>query len=105
MKTIKRAAFGVRAHSGWAALVAVAGSVCVPEILDRRRISLVDPAAPAPQVPGHGPEQPYHIAKELKPEEAEAYLARSAKIARKLAHSALAEVAAALLERGFRITG
>jgi hypothetical protein len=105
MKTMKTAAFGVRAHSGWAALVAVAGSVRAPEILDRRRISLVDPAAPFPKVPGHGPEQPYHIAKELEPEEAEAYLARSAKTAGQLAHSALEGVAAVLLKRGFRITG
>jgi hypothetical protein len=105
MKTMKSAAFGVRAHSGWAALVAVAGSIQAPEILDRRRISLVDPSAPSPKVPGHGPEQPFHIAKELNPEEAAAYLARSAKIASRLAHSALAEVAAALLERGFRING
>jgi len=105
MKTIKRAAFGVRAHSGWAALVVVAGSVRAPEILERRRISLVDRAAPSPKVPGHGPEQPYHIAKELKPEKVEAYLARSAKTASKLARSGLEEVAAALLERGFRITG
>lgn len=105
MKTMKSAAFGVRAHSGWAALVAVAGSVRAPEILDRRRVSLVDPAEPAPKVVGHGPDQPYHIAKELKPEEAEAYLARSAKTASNLAHSALEEVAAALRERGFRITG
>ena len=102
---MKSAAFGVRAHSGWAALVAVAGSVRAPEILDRRRIMLVDPNAPAPKVPGHGPEQPYHIAKELKLEDAEAYLARSAKTACKLAHSALEEVAAALHQRGFRITG
>ena len=56
-------------------------------------------------MPGHGPEQPYHIAKKLKPEEVEAYLARSAKTVSKLAHSALEEVAAALLERSFRITG
>jgi len=105
MKTMKSAAFGVRVHSGWAALVAVAGSVRAPEIHDRRRISLVDPGAPAPKVPGHGPEQPYHVAKELKVEEAEMYLESSAKIASKLARSALEEVAAALLERGFRITG
>jgi len=105
MKKMKSAAFGVRAHSGWAALVAVAGSVRAPEILDRRRISLVDPGAPAPKVPGHGPEQPYHIAKELKPEEAEAYLARSAATTSKLANSAMEEVAATLLQRGFRITG
>jgi len=102
---MKSAAFGVRAHSGWAALVAVTGSVRAPEIPDRRRILLIDPSAPAAKVPGRGPEQPYHVARELKPEEAQAYLARSAKIASQVARAALEEAAETLRSRGFRITG
>ena len=105
MKTTKSAAFGVRPHSGWAAVVAVTGSVRAPEILDRRRIALVEPAASAPTVPGRGPEQPYHVAKELTLAEAEAYLARSAKIASRLARAALEEAAGALRGRGFQIAG
>lgn len=102
---MKRAAFGVRAHSGWVALVAVTGSIHAPEILDRRRISLIDPREPGPKIPGHGPQQPYHIALNLKWEEAEAYLARSAKTAARLACEALEESATALRKRGFRIAG
>ena len=37
------AALGLRAHSGWAALVAVAGTRGAPAVIDRRRIELADP--------------------------------------------------------------
>src|SRR5260370_9420027 len=40
------AALGFRAHSGWAALVAIAGPSRSPAILERRRIELVDPRDP-----------------------------------------------------------
>jgi hypothetical protein len=46
------AAIGLRAHSGWAVLVAVGGPVEAPTVFDRRRIELAD-AVPA---------QPYHHA-------------------------------------------
>lgn len=105
MKTIKSAAFGVRAHSGWAAVVVIAGSIRAPELLDRRRIVLVDQSEATPNVPGRGPEQPYHVAKELRPEEAEQYLARSANNACKLALAALQVVEKAVRERSFRIAG
>ena len=42
---------GFRCHSGWAVMVAVAGSRHSPVVLDRRRIELVD---------GPLPRQPYH---------------------------------------------
>jgi hypothetical protein len=38
---VKNAAIGFRVHSGWTAMVAVAGSVDSPEILDRRIVHLV----------------------------------------------------------------
>jgi hypothetical protein len=56
-------------------------------------------------VAGRGPEQPYHVARELTLAEAKAYLARSAKNARRLAQLALEEAAEALRERGYRIGG
>ena len=37
------AALGLRAHSGWAALVVVAGPRSSPAVVDRRRIELIDP--------------------------------------------------------------
>lgn len=50
-----RTALGFRAHSGWAAVVAVGGSVGAPTVLDRWRIELADPAI-------RGSKQPYHAA-------------------------------------------
>jgi hypothetical protein len=49
------ASIGLRAHSGWAALVAVAGTRREIEVVDRRRVDLADPSVP-------GPKQPYHEA-------------------------------------------
>ena len=55
-------ALGFRAHSGWAALVAVAGSprpACPPIeplVIDRRRIELARAGVPVQPYPGH--EQP-----------------------------------------------
>ena len=45
-----RTALGFRAHSGGAALVAVAGTIDAPQILERRRIVIADC------------KQPYHAA-------------------------------------------
>jgi hypothetical protein len=56
-------ALGFRTHSGWAAAVAVAGTVDRPEILARRRIAIA-----------HGPRQPYHAAEPLPFSEAEALI-------------------------------
>src|SRR5205807_2629305 len=49
---------GLRVHSGWAALVAVAGPLAAPAVLARRRIELVDEASP-------GGRQPFHAARNL----------------------------------------
>jgi len=52
---MKRAALGVRMHSGWGVLVAVSGDAHSVEVLDRRRIVTTDPSIP-------GAKQPYHYA-------------------------------------------
>ena len=41
---IRRAAVGCRAHTGWAAVVIVAGDVVRPEVTLRRQIELADPS-------------------------------------------------------------
>jgi hypothetical protein len=58
MKPTNYAALGFRAHSGWAAVVVLAGSAPSPKVIDRRRIELVKPGA-------LGGVQPYHAAREL----------------------------------------
>jgi hypothetical protein len=58
-----KVALGFRAHSGWAAAVAVAGSIEQPVVLERRRIAIA-----------RGPRQPYHAAEPLAFAEAEALI-------------------------------
>ncbi len=70
MKT--HAALGFRAHSGWAALVVVAGPPRSPAVIDRRRIELVDPGIP-------GSKQPYHAAQKLDLKKAEEVVRRCTK--------------------------
>ena len=74
------AALGLRAHSGWAALVAVGGSAASPQVLDRRRIEMADDAKA---------KQPYHAAEELPVAEAAALLDRFARKARQRATAGL----------------
>jgi hypothetical protein len=65
MKPTNYAALGFRAHSGWAAVVVLAGSA--PKVIDRRRIELVEPGA-------LGGVQPYHAARELPFVQAEQFI-------------------------------
>lgn len=76
------AAIGFRVHSGWASLVAVAGSPASPAVLDRRRIEIADRAIA-------GSSQPFHKAKDLGLSKSQAYLDRCADAAQELAKSAL----------------
>ena len=54
----RKIAIGFRVHSGWAAMVAVAGSPSQPLILDRRRIEIAESSE-------RGPVQPYHMARDM----------------------------------------
>ena len=64
-------AFGLKAHSGWAALVALGESGAVLEIAERRRLELVNAQD------AHWAKQPYHAAAGLDASDAEALVARS----------------------------
>jgi hypothetical protein len=59
----RRVALGIRAHSGWAAVVAVSGSADAPTVLARRRITIATAIR-----------QPYHAAEPLPLDEAEALI-------------------------------
>ena len=70
MKNSNSAALGFRTHSGWAAAVALCGpsrSPEVPEVIDRRRITLVEPGSP-------GGVQPYHVARTMNLPKAEEFI-------------------------------
>ena len=75
------AAIGLRPHSGWAALIVVAGSVRSPEVVARRRIEIADPTIP-------GSKQPYHAAEELELRQAANLLARCERASGDLARRA-----------------
>jgi hypothetical protein len=79
-------AFGLKAHSGWAVLVALGEAKGAPVLVERRRLELM--------APDEGwAKHPYHAAHGLDPAEAEDVVARAVRAARRLA---LREVKAAV---------
>jgi len=92
------AALGFRAHSGWAALVAVAGSPASPAVLLRRRVALADPGTP-------GSKQPYHAAEGRKLAIAEKIVARCAADSRRLARQAVRGAIRELEAQDHRVVG
>jgi len=93
-----RAAVGFRAHSGWAAAVAVAGPADAPAAIARRRIEMVDRGVP-------GAAQPYHAAAGLNVRDAERIVTNCAARAALLAQRALAAMVEELLSAGYAVTG
>lgn len=92
-----KAAIGFRAHSGWAALVALAGPARSPLVVDRRRIDLADPDIP-------GSAQPYHAAEGLDPKKAEEIVNRCADGARRLARQSMRAALGRLRDSGYEVT-
>ncbi len=80
-------ALGLKAHSGWAALVALGTGEGELRVVDRRRIELVEEADAL------WAKQPYHAAERLKPDEAREVVKRGVEAARRLA---LREIQAAV---------
>ena len=78
---VGEAAIGLRAHSGWAVLVALGGPASAPVVVDRRRLTLCDDSFPR---------QPYHAAENLPAAKAEALVSRSLETAHRLTREALA---------------
>lgn len=96
--SVARAGLAFRAHSGWAVLVAVAGSVAAPVVIHRQRIELVDPEF-------SGSRQPYHLAKPMKLEHAAALLDRCAATAHSMARKALQDLMGELARQHYDVAG
>ncbi|WEX91132.1 hypothetical protein PZN02_004760 [Sinorhizobium garamanticum] len=92
------AALGFRVHSGWAALVAVAGSPDTPVIADRRRIEIADPAVP-------GSRQPYHAAEGLPLEKARSIIQHCEHSSERFAQRALRTAIDRLRQSGYVVVG
>jgi hypothetical protein len=93
-----RAALGFRAHSGWAALVAAAGTVDSPRVLERRKVVIADPEMP-------GSKQPYHAAAELSFPQGEALVRRAIESSRALAVEVVSAALKTLRSRGHEVAG
>ena len=74
-----RIALGLKAHSGWAALVVLGRRDGELQVVDRRRIELVEEAD------AHWAKQPYHAAEGLPPDKARLVVQRGIEAARRLA--------------------
>lgn len=93
---LRHTGLGFRAHSGWAAAVAVAGPMAAPVVVDRRRIELVDRAAGELT-------QPYHAAAKFDLKQAEQLVGRSALSARGLARRAIETIRDDLKQAGHEV--
>jgi hypothetical protein len=91
-------ALGLRAHSGWAAAVTVAGSPIKPIILERGRIETADDRIA-------GSKQPYHFAKELSGETAETLIRRCRESSTLLATRAVSALVTQVRQNGFTLVG
>jgi hypothetical protein len=85
-----------RMHSGWGALVVIAGSGASPELIERRRITIIDPAV-------IGTKQPYHFAENLSLTDAESHLRKCADASEDLALKAVRETQTALRNNGYDV--
>ena len=96
MPRTERLCLGLRAHSGWAVLVALAGPPDAPVVVERRRLTLCD---------GSFPRQPYHAAEPLAPAKAEALVTRSLDTANRLAREEVRRAVKDLRASGRDVVG
>lgn len=82
---LRAAALGCRAHTGWAAVVAVTGGVAQPEVVFRERIELADPS-------GLVRRNAYHAARALEPAAAADLVETAARIAAEQAAETLGQM-------------
>jgi hypothetical protein len=79
-------------------MVAVAGSVDHPRIVERRRIVIADPEVP-------GSKQPYHAAAELPFAKAETLVEKAIESSRSLALEAMSAIVKGLKLQGYAVAG
>jgi hypothetical protein len=94
----RRAALGLRAHSGWAALVALAAPAESPYVILRRRIVTADGSI-------RGSKQPFHAAEPLPLPDAEALIKMCTESTRRLSREAVRAAISELGEKSFEVVG
>jgi hypothetical protein len=93
---VMEVAFGLKAHSGWAALVVLGAREGVLEVVDRRRVELVSSRE------GEWPGQPYHEAEGLERRRAREVVKRGVDTAYRLAERELRRAVRRAEEAGHR---
>jgi hypothetical protein len=94
---MKKCAIGIRVHSGWGAVVAMCGDANTLEVIDRRRVEIIDPKAA-------GAFQPYHFARDLELPAAQKHIAKAAATSSRLATGALRGLTDELRGRAYGVT-
>ena len=95
---MKRAAIGVRMHSGWGAVVAVGAGAEGVEVLQRLRMVVSSRDVP-------GAVQPYHFAEKLKLEDAKQFLAERLADSTAIAGGIIEVLLNALADRQYQVAG
>jgi hypothetical protein len=93
-----QAALGFRAHSGWAAAVAVSGSATQPIVIQRRRLMIADPG-------DANAKQPHHAAEGLALDAAERLVGRCIERSQQLANEEVKRLVADLRASGHGVVG
>jgi hypothetical protein len=93
----KQAAIGLRAHSGWTALVAVCVEKGSPVVLARQRLHLVETFT-------YEFRQPYHTAEKMPQGQGREFISRMQAEARRLAYRAICDVQSELQKQGLKLT-
>ena len=94
---MKQAAIGFRAHSGWAAVVAVCLDRGLPVVLARQRVHLVETFT-------YEFRQPYHTAEKMPQGQAREFISRMRTESRRLAYRAVQELESRTQEQGVKLT-
>jgi hypothetical protein len=93
-----KAALGFKAHSGWAALVVVGSSNGELELIERRRVELVEDNA-------EWAKQPYHAAEGLNSSEAKLIVKRGIESAHRLALREMRATVKRVTQFGYKLAG
>lgn len=91
-----KVALGFKSHSGWAALIALGASDGTFQVVDRRRIELIDEGE-------LWAKQPYHSAEELETDEANAVVKLGIESARRVAVRQMREAVKRVRESGSEV--
>jgi hypothetical protein len=92
-----KVAIGLKAHSGWAALVVIGNSGNELQVIDRRRLELVEARD------SHWAKQPYHAAEALDPDPARDLVKRATKAAYRIADREMRATMKRLRKQGHEI--